>query len=363
VTAASYEWQRRFTHPWLAFAVVWLRVLSNVAVLTVIAGVLVNYLGQVAPLPAKPAMLGFFTLVFVLNYVGVRIAARVQTMLMILLLALLVLFVATGAPHARPQLFVEAVQGGWAPVLLAAPLMIQLFLGIETCTEVGDEVRDAERMIPLAIVLALTLTMIVYGAIAFTGLSLVGPTTLATAKAPLVAAAQVSMGAWAKPVIVTAAVLALAKSLNAIFLVFTRFLYAMGKSGALPGALGRVDPRFGTPTVATIAAYVACIAGLALPSNLVFLLLAVNIPTMLKYFGSCLAAFNAAGRQEVTSMARIRLAPVTIRVLALAGMAAALALAALGVGADWKPYVLLLVWLAVGLVYFSVRRRAVRALG
>src|SRR5215475_6687925 len=31
-TAASYEWQRQFTHPLIAFAIVWLRILSNAVV-------------------------------------------------------------------------------------------------------------------------------------------------------------------------------------------------------------------------------------------------------------------------------------------------------------------------------------------
>src|SRR6059058_6230200 len=33
LTAASYEWQRRFTHPAFAFAVVWMRVLANAVVM------------------------------------------------------------------------------------------------------------------------------------------------------------------------------------------------------------------------------------------------------------------------------------------------------------------------------------------
>src|SRR5947208_1879512 len=32
-TAASFEWQRQFTHPVIAFAIVWLRILSNAVVM------------------------------------------------------------------------------------------------------------------------------------------------------------------------------------------------------------------------------------------------------------------------------------------------------------------------------------------
>ena len=35
-TAASFEWQRQFTHPLIAFGIVWLRILSNAVVMIVL---------------------------------------------------------------------------------------------------------------------------------------------------------------------------------------------------------------------------------------------------------------------------------------------------------------------------------------
>src|SRR6185295_1248283 len=112
-TAASFEWQRQFTHPLLAFVIVWLRILSNAVVMIVLARVLVNYLGKVVALPEKPVILAFFTAVFVLNYLGVAVAARTQTVLMLLLLAAFTVFVAAGVPDLKPRLFAEALSSGW----------------------------------------------------------------------------------------------------------------------------------------------------------------------------------------------------------------------------------------------------------
>ena len=355
-TAASFEWQRQFTHPLIAFAVVWMRILANAVLMIVLAKVLVNYLGMVLPVPAKPVMLGFYLVIFALNYLGVAIAARVQTALMVVLLAVFAVFVASGLPSLKPGLFAAAIKGGWTPIVLVLPLMIQLFLGIETATEVGEEVADARRIVPWGIALALLLTVVVYGAIAFTALSLEGAPGLAHSKAPLLVAAQISLGPWAKPLIVTAAVLALAKSMNAIFLVFSRFLYAMGKAGVLPSPLGHIHPRFGTPDVATLAALGLTVLGLLLPDSLLFLLLAINIPTMMKYFGTSLAAFSVATRHpEVRAQARLGFGKRTVVGLSLLGMAAAVIIAAVGFSTDWRPYLLLAGWLAVGLGYYAVR--------
>src|SRR5262245_30969649 len=224
-TAASYEWQRQFTHPLIAFAIVWMRVLSNAVVMIVLGRVMISYVGMVIDVPATLTVLAFFFVIFVLNFLGVAIAARTQTILMLGLLAVFVIFVVSGAPAARPELFVEALGGGWAPILAALPLMIQLFLGIETATEVGEEVKNSKTIVPLGLALGLALTVIVYLAITFTALSLVGPEQLAASEAPLLDAAKVSLGGWAVPLIVTAAALSLTKSMNAVFLVFARFLY------------------------------------------------------------------------------------------------------------------------------------------
>jgi len=353
-TAASFEWQRQFTHPIIAFGIVWLRILSNAVVMIVLGTVLVNYLGKVVAAPAKPVMFGLFLAVFVLNYLGVAIAARAQTIMMLLLLAVFAVFVVAGAPQLKPQLITQSFSVGWVPIVAALPLMIQLFLGIETTTEVGDEVADPKRVVPLGLALALILTVVVYLAIAFTALSLVGADALAASDAPLLTAAEKALGPAALPVIVTAAVLALLKSMNAVFLVFARFLYAMGKAGVLPAPLARIHPKFGTPHVATIVAFAACCLGLFLPSSLLFLLLAVNIPTMMKYLGSCLAAYVVADKHpEVHVQARLRFSTGLVKVLSSLGMVAAVIIASLGFGTDWKPYALLAGWLAIGLAYYA----------
>jgi APA family basic amino acid/polyamine antiporter len=289
----------------------------------------------------------------------VAIAARVQTVLMLGLLAVLALFVGAAGPHLRPELFAEALAGGWLPIAAALPLMIQLFLGIETATEVGEEVEDAERVVPLGVAGALALTVVVYLSVAYAALSLIGPTALAASKAPLLDAAQAALGKWAIPLIVAAATLALSKSMNATFLVYSRFLFAMGRAGSLPAALGRIHPRFGTPYVATTVAFAASCAGLLLPTSLLFLLLAVSVPTMLKYMGTCIAAWSAAAHHpDVVAQARMRFSPGLVKLLAGLGVVAAIVIAALGVTTDIRPYGLIGGWLVVGMIYYAWRRRA-----
>jgi APA family basic amino acid/polyamine antiporter len=357
-SGASYEWPRQFIHPAVGFLVSWLRVLSNVGAIVVLAMVLVNYLQAVIALPLKPTMAVIITAVFVLNYLGVSVAAKAQTSLMLVLLTALALFVAIGAPQVSLATIGPLTATGWGAIATAVPLMISLFLGIESAAEIGEEVKDAERTIPRGIALAVLLTAVVYTSVAGTALGLIGPDKLAASAAPLLDAAKASMGNLAAPVILTAAVVSILKTLNATALVFSRAIFAMGRAGALPSALGEVHPRFGTPHKALLVAYGFAMLGLLLPSSLTFLLLAVNIPTMLKYMSSSLSAVQIArNHPEIHARARFRPSRGAVIALGSLGIAAGLAILIAGIGADVRPYALIGGWAVTGLVYWFAAAR------
>lgn len=361
-SGASYEWPRRFIHPFVGFLVAWLRIAGSISALLVLALVLVRYLSMLVPLPTKPTMLVAFALVLVANYLGVAIAARVQTILMAALVLLFVGFAVWGVDHVEPSHFVPFLPHGWAGVLSTVPLLIGLFFGIEAATEVGEEVRNGRSMIPIGICLSITAAVSLYLLVAAVALGILGADGLARSDTPLLAAAQAFMGPLAKPLIVGAAVIAIGKSLNALFLIFSRNLFAMGRSGVLPASFARVHARYGTPHVALLCVFGACAVGLLLPMSLTGLFLAVNTPTLLKYAATSLSATRViANHPEIYSSARFKLAPRTMTIWAYVGGAAALGIVVLGLNTDWKPFALLAGWATIGVAYYLLMRRGAAA--
>ncbi len=358
VSGASYEWPRRFLSPFVGFAIAWMRILSNVGAMVVLAQVLTNYLGMAVAIPAKPVMALAITAVFALNFFGVHVAAQAQSLLMAVLIAVLALFVIAGVPHVSATVMGSPFDAGTGAILAGIPLMISLFLGIESAVEIGEEVRDPKRTIPLGILLAILLTAIVYAAVAATALGLVGPAALARSTAPLLEAARVPLGRWALPIIVGAATVSILKTMNATALTFSRSLFAMGRAGALPAVLAAVHPRFGTPHRAILVCYAFALAGLFLPNSLVFLLLAVNIPTMLKYLACSLCAIRLArGGGPIAQGAGLRFKPRTVIAVGWAAVVCAIGIIVVGIEADGRPYLLVLGWFAVGAIFYLVRAR------
>jgi APA family basic amino acid/polyamine antiporter len=164
------------------------------------------------------------------------------------------------------------------------------------------------------------------------------------------------------PLLLITALASIGAAMNATILIFSRFLFAMGRDGALPASLGRIHPRWGTPYVATTVVFVLGLLALLLPDDLIFLFLAANIPTMLKYFSNCWSALRLVDRHPALhAAAKFPMTRRSVRAWSLVGMACAAGIILAGLGADWRPYAILLAWGAVGSVYwFSYARQISR---
>lgn len=357
-SGASYEWPRRFIHPAVGFAVSWLRIAGNMGALVILALVMTRYLSMLVPVPVKPTMFLAFVLLLVANLVGVGIAANVQKLMMGGLLALFGVYCVWGgfgpawqASHLEPLL-----PHGWAGVIAAVPLLINLFFGIESATELGDEIADSRKTVALGILLSIGTAVLVYLAVAGVSLGLIGAEALGASSAPIVDAAEVAMGSFGTPLIVLAAFLAIGKSMNAIFMVFSRSLFAMGRSGALPAVFASVHPRWKSPHVACIAVFLLATLGLLLPTELTFLFLAINVPILFKYFCICVSARRVLHERRDLG-ASFALSSRTVWWCATSGAVMAVLILAIGFSTDWRPYAALGAWSLVGVVVYLFRRR------
>jgi APA family basic amino acid/polyamine antiporter len=361
VSGASFVWPARFLHPALGFFIAWMRIVANMGAMVVLALVLTRYISMIVPLPTKPAMFGFLILALLANLFGVRTAARSQTIMIGLLIVLFAVFIAWGAGTVEAGRLAPAFPQGASGVLAAAPLLMGLFFGIEAATEAGAEIRRSRRSIPLGIALSIGSATVLYLAVAFVAVGVMGSDALAASEAPILEAAERFMGPVARPLVVLAAIVAIGTSLNAIFTLFSRSLMAMGADGVLPRALARVHPRWHVPHVALLAVFGLGCAGLLLPMELTFLFLAVNIPNLVKYGSICLVAARVARRHpEIHAKAAFRPRRKTVVVLGNAGAICAGALVFTGLEADWRPYALLLAWGLVGAAWYARRAAAAR---
>jgi APA family basic amino acid/polyamine antiporter len=198
---------------------------------------------------------------------SVRIAALVTV---IELLGLgLVLAVAGDSlfsiPERLPELIPPTDPVIWQGILFGAFLAFYAFIGFEDMVNVAEEVRNPARNVPLAILIALGVTTLLYAAISLTAVLTVAPQQLAASDAPLATVYQEASGS--KPV--TLSIISIFAVVNGALIQIimgSRILYGMSRQGWLPTPFGHVWRKTQTPATATIAtAGVVLVLALWLP--------------------------------------------------------------------------------------------------
>jgi len=243
-----------FLYGWMILLVIGTGAIAAVAV------TFAGYLGALLALPrvwAQPVAVAAIILLSTVNYVGVKPGAITQNVFTLLKLAALAGLIGAGlllrghlAPEtaATPQVpsnVVLAVGAALVPVLFA-------YGGWQQSNFIAEEMIDAERNLPRALLIGVTVVVVVYLAANVTYLRTLGAPGLAASTAPAADAMRNVLGAGGATVIAAGIALSSFGFLNLVILVSPRVYQAMSADGAFFPALARLHPRFRTPGAAII---------------------------------------------------------------------------------------------------------------
>jgi APA family basic amino acid/polyamine antiporter len=161
-------------------------------------------------------------------------------------------------------------EGGVVAVLHGSALMFVAFTGYGRIATLGEEVRDPARVIPRAIGVTVSAVVLLYLAVAATGVGVLGADDFGRAAvagaAPLQEVARAVGPGWLAGVVALAATTAMAGVLLNLVLGLSRVLLAMARRGDAPAALARIDARHSSP-VLSVWACGLFIAILTLPGD------------------------------------------------------------------------------------------------
>jgi APA family basic amino acid/polyamine antiporter len=207
--------------------------------------------------PVGAAVVVVLTLV---NCAGVTRTALLTRVLVSLVLVALVVAAVTCFDGSSGLPAWTSPGHGVYGVLQSAGLLFFAFAGYARIATLGEEVREPERVIPRAIVIALAGAVVVYAVIAVAVLSVLGAAGTASSAAPVadaVRAATSSDGLVA--VVRVGAALASAGALLALVAGLGRTGLAMAREGDLPRWLDAVHPRFRVPHRAELSVAVVVV--------------------------------------------------------------------------------------------------------
>jgi APA family basic amino acid/polyamine antiporter len=276
--------RRAFNEFWSFFAA-WGQMLNYIITIAISAFFVPHYLGVFwEPLGESPADIvggiGVVAILAVLNIVGLRESAGVNVFLAVAdFFTQLGLVVVGMVLVFSPDTLVNNVDFGVSPTvtdfLIAIPVGMVAYTGIETISNMAEEARDYGRTIPQGIGGVVVAVIAIYAFLPSVALSAMpvrdGETLLAEPKEEggyaddpiLGVVANIDLGALQGAAEVYVGILAatiLFIATNAGMIGVSRLTYSMGQYRQLPEGLRALHPRFRTPYVAIIVfGLVACI--------------------------------------------------------------------------------------------------------
>ena len=202
-----------------------------------------------------------------INCLGVRSGSNVQSTLMVLKIAAIALLVIAGwliapafaAPAAAVPEVTDDGGGGFGLIVALTPVMFA-YGGWQTSSFIAGEMRDPRRDLSRGLLLGVAGVVLLYCAVAFVCVRVLGPDGLAVAETPASAVMRAALGERGADLIALGIAISALGFLSQGMLTTPRVYYAMAEDRLFFRRVGEVSPRTRAPVFAILLQGAAAIA-------------------------------------------------------------------------------------------------------
>jgi len=316
-TGGPFLYAREAFGPTVAFEVGWLVWLARLTAFAANCNLMVAYLAffwppASSPLPRALIIIAVVLALASLNVLGVRQAAIVSNCFTIGKLIPMLIFIAAGLFFLNPQSFAFGPAPSTGAFSKSVLLLVYAFTGFEMAAIPAGEIRDPQRHLPRALLLAMAVVATVYILIQVVCIGTLPE--LADSKKPLADAGMHFMGTAGAAIISAGAIISITGNLNIILLSGSRVPFAMAEEKQLPAFLAGVHRKFLTPYI-SIAITASLMLALTLKASFVAALTISAIARLVTYAATC-AALPVLRRRPGIPPAAFRLPGGTIIAIA-----------------------------------------------
>lgn len=278
---ASYIYVREAfpRQPWAGFLAGFVFIAAAAATATTVAVAFGDYVSFLLGLPGWLFAIGLLAACTLVNVAGIRESSWMTVACTLIELAGLAVIIALGIGSGR--IGERVFEADAAAVLGGAALSFFVYTGFEGLANLSEETKRPERNIPLAILVSLAVTTVLYVLVALAVVALAEPREIAGSDAPLVTAASAA-APWMKNALGWVALFAMANTALITLVVTARTVMVMAREGQLPSVLGRTSAARKSPWAAALV--MGALASVFLPLGEVAVLGSVSSLLILTLF-------------------------------------------------------------------------------
>jgi APA family basic amino acid/polyamine antiporter len=274
----QYAYLREAYHPLVAFLYGWgLLLVIQTGGMAAVAVTFARYFLELTQAPVSDALVAMIALggLTVINCLGVRTGSAVQSFLMVLKILAILALIGCGFFLASPQ--TGSVGGSASPGLIGQPVSFDLltvvgaamvpvlfaFGGWQTASFVAGEIRESRKNLPRALVIGVTAVVVLYLAVNFVCLRVLGVSGLAGTTTPASDVMRFALGQTGARAIAAGIAISTLGFLSQGMLTAPRVYFAMAKDGLFFKSVGRLHPKTQVPIIAIalqglLAMVIAC---------------------------------------------------------------------------------------------------------
>ncbi len=340
------------------------------------------YLGEILFAMAILLLFGY------LNIIGVKKAGFVQTVLAVLLavcaftLTITALIsskakginfepvwgfdkaaaIEAGATTQNIGQFAHKGTGGILSAILATfAIAPWAFVGFDTIPQAAEEFNFSNKKVRFIMIIAILFGCFVYTAnntVAAAALKY-WPERVMAGDWVLLVAAEELLGTFGKVLIGVGVSCAVLSGIMGFYLASSRLMYSMSRDGFLPEWFGKIDQKHNTPKNAMIFCIIISLAGPILGREALGWFVDMSaIGASIGYFFTCAATLVTLKRDNDGSKGLKALSVTGIIFSACFMILQLVPIPGLeGVHFCWQSYIMLLVWVALGFVFFLKQRK------
>ena len=304
-----------------------------------------------------PAML-IIVLISLLLMTGIKESSWVNTIIVIIKLAVVLTFVAVGIQYIKPENYVPFIppntgtfgEFGISGIMRAAGVIFFAYIGFDAVSTAAQESHNPKKDVPIGIIGSLVICTVLYLAFSSVLTGMVNYTDMRGDAAPVATAINLTPYPWLQMLIKLGIICGFTSVILVMLLGQSRIFYAMSRDGLLPRMFSDIHAKWRTPWKSNLLfmAFVAFFAGFFPISKLGHM---TSIGTLLAFVIVCAGVMVMRYTQPLIPRAyRVPFFPL----FPLLGILVCLAMmTSLDMDTWWR----LIIWLGIGMIiYFTYSR-------
>lgn len=259
-TGGTYEYSRLAYGNFMGFMTAWLywngSWIGNATIFIVVA----TYLGEVIAALTNSAVIGFLFCSAILwistfiNIRGTKLAGIITSVITVFKVLLFIFFIIIGimnfdVANLTPMFPIEK---GITTIPMAAALTLWAFMGLETASVAGGEIKNPEKNVKRSTIMGMLISTVLYILISIVAMGAMNQRELASSTAPISDIIVKVLNLKSLDILNIAIAISILGTGMGWLLSTARVAYAAGEDGIFPKTFAKLHPKYNTPYTALI---------------------------------------------------------------------------------------------------------------